>query len=519
MTAATRTRPSASPAAVAPTPVTTLFQGYNSFTGSACSTAVTGTSATRGASNRLDYTVCTDFESLLLALSISTSVTDSFLVGSVDAKASFVNRLNLTSYSVTVLVYASNVTGDAAYTGVQPPSTMPTDLNQFFQTYGDTFVSELTLGAEYVAAWVYYAQSKDEQTAVTSALSYHGITEEGEVSATFATSLQLATQSIQTRQTSSQLVTGITGLTLPDSPPEMIDFALGFGARQPTVPTVIAYGTTGYEHVPGFAPLFEPIVENRDLFEGTDGQAGLAADLSTLAGLKNQIAWIQQVYQTYGYTGDVDMVTSGPGGKAFQVEDDSAQLATAIDLIAQDPTKTAELPVLPSLLFGSPALSFELVPGATPPWGGSAGTATGGNPYVDVTAQSVVGQTALASLQIRGGNWVDCLLVGYRTPTQAPSVTQHGKNSGDTLSTQLTLQPGELVSSISGTAGKYVNQLTFRTTGGQTLAYPPRPQGAPQTWSWTVPAGSALVGFQGRSGADLDQLQPLVCTFSPATWR
>src|SRR5438034_485757 len=95
-----------------PTPVTTLFQGYNTFTGSACATAVTGKFATRGASNRCDYTVCTGFESLLLALGVSTSVSHNFLEGSVDAKASFVSRLNLTTYSVTVLVYASNVTGD-----------------------------------------------------------------------------------------------------------------------------------------------------------------------------------------------------------------------------------------------------------------------------------------------------------------------------------------------------------------------------------------------------------------------
>jgi hypothetical protein len=310
----------------------------------------------------------------------------------------------------------------------------------------------------------------------------------------------------------------------------MIDFALRFGTLKPNVPTVISYGTTGYEHVNGFAPLFGQIVENRDLFEGTDGQAGLSANLSTLATLKNQIAWIQQVYQTYGYAGDVNMVTIGAGGRAYQVLDDYTQLATAIDVIAQDPTKAAEVPALPSLAYGSPELAFELVPGTTPPWGGTNGTGTGGNPYVDVTAKgetstpgqttySILGQTTIGSLQVRGGAYVNCLLVGYQSATQALSVTLHGADRGGALSTQLTLQPGEFVTSISGMAGEYVNQLTFQTSLGQQLTFPPQPWQAAQKWDWAVPAGSVLVGFQGRSGADLDQLQPLLCTFSPATWE
>ena len=520
------TRPAARTSAagtadVTPTPVTTLFQGYNTFTGSAAATAVTGTSATRGASNRADYTVCTDFESLMVALNISTSVTDNFLVGSVDAKADFVSRLHITTYSVTVLIYASNVTGDNAYTGVNPPATMPTpgSLNQFFQTYGDCFVSELTLGAEYIAAFVFYAQSKEEQISVTTTLSAHGITEEGELSATFSTSLQVATQSIQTRQTSSQIVTGITGVTLPEGIQAMINFGLGFGKLTPNVPTVISYGTTGYEHVDGFATLFEQIEANRNLFEGTDGQAGLSANLSTLSTLKNQIDWVNQVYQTYDYAGDAEMVTTGPGGRAYQVKTDYTQLSTAIDMIAQDPTKPAEVPDLPSLSYGSPVLTFVLVPGVSPPWGGNAGTGTGGNPYVDVTAQSIIGQTTIASLQVRGGGNVNCLFVGYRSPTQAPTIVEHGKNSGGSLSEQITLQLGEFVTSISGMAGNYVNQLSFATSLGQSLAYPPKPDNAAQKWSWPVPAGSVLVGFQGRSGDDLDQTQPLVCTFSPATWE
>src|SRR5262245_18206903 len=400
-----RPAPGAAPADT-PTPVTTLFQGYDTFTGSACATAVTGASAPTGASQRCDYTVCTSYHSLMQALSISTAVTDDFLEGSVGAKAGFVNRLNLTTYSVTVLVYANAISGDFAYTDVQPPATMPTDLRQFTQTYGDSFVSALTLGAEYLAAFVFYAQSEDEQTDVTATLNAKGISDSGSLSATVASGLQEATQSITTRQSSSQIVNGLTGLTLPSTIPEMIAFALSFGTvwnGKVTAPAVISYGTTGYEHVDGFLSRFQQVVQNRDLFVGANGQPGLSDDLSALATLKNQIAWIQQVYQTYGYTGDPDMITTGAGGKAFQVVDDYDQLATAIGLIAQDPTVEAQIPPLPSLTYGSPVLSFVLGPGTTPPWGGDEGKETGGDPYCDVTGASIIAQTTITSLQIRGG--------------------------------------------------------------------------------------------------------------------
>src|SRR5262249_45610476 len=155
-------------------------------------------------------------------------------------------------------VYASLITGDSAYTDVQPPAALPTPagLNQFFQTYGDCFVSSLTVGAEYIAAFVFYAQSQEEQTAVTTALSAQGITDEGDLSASVAAGLQVATTTIQTRQASDQIVNGITGLNLPQGPQAMIAFALDFGTLQPDAPTVVSYGTTGYEHVDGFAALF-----------------------------------------------------------------------------------------------------------------------------------------------------------------------------------------------------------------------------------------------------------------------
>ena len=81
----------------------------------------------------------------------------------------------------------------------------------------------------------------------------------------------------------------------------------------------------------------------------------------------------------------------------------------------------------------------------------------------------------------------------------------------------LNLRAGEFITLISGTSGSYVNQLTLKTNYGQSVTYPPSPNSAP-AFSWTVPAGATLVGFQGTCGSYLNQLQPVYLQFQPAIW-
>src|SRR4051794_9639114 len=88
-------------------PPTDLFQGYDSFVGSGRSTALTGTKGAAGANSQTYWKVCTDTNSLYEAMNISGSVSASFGLGSVDAKMSFAQNLNVSSTSVTVVVYTN----------------------------------------------------------------------------------------------------------------------------------------------------------------------------------------------------------------------------------------------------------------------------------------------------------------------------------------------------------------------------------------------------------------------------
>ncbi|GMA59716.1 jacalin-like lectin [Alicyclobacillus fastidiosus] len=89
---------------------------------------------------------------------------------------------------------------------------------------------------------------------------------------------------------------------------------------------------------------------------------------------------------------------------------------------------------------------------------------------------------------------------------------------GGKASQPFNLQPRERLTTISGTAGKYVNQLQFKTNYEQPFVWPPSPDGAKVFPVLSLNKNQVILGFQGRSGGYLDQLQPVICTFSPAVW-
>src|SRR3712207_4023292 len=149
------------------TPPATVMQGYDTFSASGRATAVTGDTSTVGAVDRCDYTVCTSTESLNTALDISASISAEFGFGGVDAKSEYVRKLETTSTSVVIAVYASVVSGTTVVTnprlkdGVKPPDAA--GLDAFFQGHGDSYISSLTHGGEYIATYAFHSQTRTEQ--------------------------------------------------------------------------------------------------------------------------------------------------------------------------------------------------------------------------------------------------------------------------------------------------------------------------------------------------------------------
>jgi hypothetical protein len=490
-----------------PPPPASLFQGYDSVNGSGISTAVEGTYVTTGGSSRVVYNVTEDVESLYQALDISQSVSVGFgPFGSVNEKSQFVQQLNLTTYSLNIVVHASHIKGvDTAtafklHSDIAPPSGNE-QLNKFFRSYGDSFLSSLTTGAEYYAVYTFYAQSKEERDTVSAQLSANGIFDFGTVGADFQSKIDRVTKSTQTRISFSQNVAGIANPRLP-SPNELVQYALNFPSVPIDAPTILSFGYTGYEHVPGVNG-FDPIVKNRVYFQGTNNTPGLAQNLAQISQLDNQIDWLKQIYAFYQNFSD-SKLNEAKGEAEKDINAINAQLETYVN----DPTASFQRPPLHSLSLGSPVLQYQV---SQP----SAHGGDGGDPFNDVDVNSYLQkQTRIASVQLRSGKYVDALVVTYQTKDGGPWTVQHGGGGGN-LSQNLSLLPGQFVTKLAGRSGGYVDQFVVTLSDGRSVG---GGGGGGDPFNWAASGGGIVLGFYGRSGRYLDQVGVVVGTLQAAKW-
>lgn len=513
-------------------PVSVLGQGYNTFTGSALpSSAVKGTTATNGVTNSLYCKVCKSTEELHSALNISAAVSANFGFDSVDAKTKFVSSLNITSTAVTVVVYASVISSNNSYvkdltlTAAAPATE--SEARIFFQKYGDSFVSQVISGAEFIATYVFFSQSEEDKQSLVASLSGKGLVGDGTVTASLQASLSDLSKQSSMQMEQSQIIIGITHAKSPE-PDGIVQYAQDFSSLPVDAPAVISYQVIGYEHVPGFqAQPFDQVAVNRARFTGDGSGPGVSSTLARLAGVNNQINQVSNAYRIYNYAGDTELTT-----KQQQICSDMTLLSTWVSKVSNDPTQSPPVPPAPSLNLGSPSFNPILV--TTPSISGGNGGGTyiggggdggGGGAFQDVmqgtpqdpsSSISIGVYPRISSINASGGLWIDQLQTTYGYGSQQPQMLHGG--GGGSPSYALNMQEGEFVTSISGTAGKYVNQLSITTNKGQTWTWPSKPQSAP-SYSFTVPDGQVLVGFQGRAGQYLDQLQPVCIKLQPANWE
>src|SRR3954454_21110110 len=200
----------AAPLSATDAPPVAMFQGYDTFMSAGRSTAVQGTSGSSGATAETYYQVCYDYDTLQTTLNVSSSVSASFGFGSLDAKAEFIDSLSITNTSVTIIVYTNILINSLTATNVELVDAPPTDINAFFQVYGDSYLSSVVTGAEYAAAYVFYSQSIEQQRQITSTLSANGITASGSLTASLQTSLNEVQEQVTTRQSLRQFMSGFT---------------------------------------------------------------------------------------------------------------------------------------------------------------------------------------------------------------------------------------------------------------------------------------------------------------------
>lgn len=497
---AAMTRLAASPAA--------LFQGYDSVTGEGLSTVVDGTTSGGGGADTIfHYTACTTMKSLAQSLEIEQSLSVGYgPFGSVSQKMKFVRNLEVTTYSVSIVVYARHVLGTESITGVglksgeMPPAT-DDEIRAFIRAYGDTYVSSVTRGGEYYAVYTFHSQTKREQESLMTELKAKGVIDVVKVDTSVQTKLDKFISESSTSVTFSQSMSGVNGVKLPDSD-NILKFALDFSALTPNAPTIVAFQSTGYEHVPKFG-TFEPIVKNRSYFVGTGADGGLTGKLVRIEQLKTQIDEIASIYKFYGGFTDTDLT-----GVLATAKADIATIDDQMIAFKDDPIQSFTTPKLPSLDKGLPVLRYKI--GQSPVHGGG-----GGEYFRDVNpVVAVKEKTRITSIQMRAGARIDRIETGYEN-IHGRWIATHGGRGGS-LGPILSFQDGQFITSVSGRSAKRVDRLKFTITDGRTLEGG-RDGGAP--FSWDVPDGSFVFGFSGRSGSEDDAIGFDYASFEKAKWE
>ena len=500
------------PGFLAPPPPASLFQGYDTVNGYGLSTAIDGTFTENGGASNVVYQVCEDTESLYRALQISQSISAGFgKIGSLSEKSEFVRKLNLTSHSLSIVVHAQHVkdiqtaTAFSLKKDIKKPGE--SGIVDFFRFYGDSFITQLTLGSEYYAVYTFYAESTEDQQSVTTELKANGIFEFGTVDANLQTKLDNVTKKTKTRISFSQNVAGLANPKLP-KPDELVAYSLAFPSLPIDAPSILSYGSTGYEHVMESDKEFENfgrIVENRKYFVGNSAVGGLAADLTTITELKNQLEWLEELYRFYQNFHDETVSNA-----KTQVLSDIDAINKQIEMYIDNPIEIFSPLPLPSLKLGFPRLKYDI--SESQKVGG-----TGGEPFDDIDIGTYLQrQTRISALQLRTGSRVDKLSVTYSTIDGSPPRTENHGGGGGGLSNTLTLPLDTFVTKVEGRSGREVDQLKFTISDGRFLG---GGGNGGEPFSSPVPSGSFVVGFSGRSGARLDQIRTIYATLQVADWK
>ncbi|HVR41746.1 MAG TPA: MAC/perforin domain-containing protein [Thermoanaerobaculia bacterium] len=489
-----------------PQPPTGLYQGYDSFQGQVRDAAVSGTTNTVDAVSSNLVSICTDIESVMQAINASASLSGGFLDVSVDAKASWAQSLSLTSTSVAVIVHSVVMTGQtqadvyALSSSVTPPTS--SNVQDFFNAYGDSFVNQVALGGEYYAAFVFNSTTASQQTEITGSLAGSG----GGISASLSVAITNAASKSQTNLTMSQQMLGVSNPSYPpDDPTAIVNFAVGFGGTSQSIdaPTLLCYATTGYEHVPDVSG-FSPIETNRNLL-GTATAAPFVDAFTTLTTMSSQCALIKQMYSAYQYTGDSSFLTN-----ALQVTNDLAALNTLIADIEANVTGTFTAPTFPSLGLGVPLVTYSLNESfpVLPLASGS---------FYDLSPTQIANGVMPAAITIFSGTSGPGTSLGIQVTYSDGTYSSQGYTGGTPQGT-LTLSNGDSIASVTIMSnGAWAEDAQITTARGQSIG---SVVSQPMNYAFDVPP---IIGFYGGLLAapvypSTIMLGAIAITMMPALW-
>lgn len=476
-----------------------LFNGYDSIDkGMLNESAVTGAMERGGGRSVVKIRVCESTSELANALEIDGSLSISYLKAvNVTAKMKFMQKLNTTARSISIVVYANHESGTWTAKNVKLAEGIKAPANDdeaadFVDIYGDSYVSSATQGGEYYAVYTFHTETQTEQKELTASLKakgiYTGVTAELDVQAKLSNFLKTTS----TNWTFDQEITGHANPKLPNQD-ELIRFALDFPSKELTSPVTTGFKVSGYEGVPGIGRRkFGKIMDNRDYFLGEDG---VLFSYARLKGISNQIGWLKRIYATYNYTGDGALLDFEK-----QVKEDLGKITKQIATYRRDPTADFVKPALPSLDKGEPVLDFAA--GQPASFGGE-----GGNTFDFMSVGDAFrNQVRISAIRLADGDWdkyhvIRRIDVEYNSEKgRWAKIHGDGGNSRE----KFTLEDGQFPSLLRIRHAGLVDAIEVHLGDGRSTS---AGGGGGNLTDWRPGPGAVVLGFAGRASAALDQIK------------
>jgi hypothetical protein len=494
---------------VFPDPPPKLFQGVDTVRGDARNTIVKGAySVSESATSQL-LKVTVDFQSF----AESTEINQSASVGLFGAseKINFVKQVERSSWSINMTIRSSYIIGTAEVSNADLDLSEfnfeePKDRLSFFNRYGDSYISSVTLGSQYLGIFTFHLNSESEHNSTMTSLEAGGLLSAVSFDAGLQTNMSRFFADTKAQVTLSQTAFGVGGVALPAFD-DMIEFARKLPELPVISPAVIRSSTTGYETLLP-AGSFDAVAKNRDYFVGSGFTKGVYTDRTTIKDQINQLDSIHGIHDTYGY--------DEPALKTAKqaANDDLAKLDAQIEQYKTRPEDVFVKPALPSVQKGRPGVAFDS--NVSDAWGG-----TGGFPFDDVGRISdfISRRQRIYSLRLHSGDYVRALALQYKNANgETEKEKVHGEQAG-TRGQDLFIENGDRIGSITGCSGAYIDQLTIQLSPSGKSAGAGVMRDNLGKIDWSPKEGQTVIGFRGYSGANLDGLQAVWVQFKPTTWK
>ncbi|KAH8801807.1 hypothetical protein F5884DRAFT_807927 [Xylogone sp. PMI_703] len=495
------------------TEVTSVGQGYNTFLATAMPSLVDTNTSSSASIFTPSVSICTSSHDVYNSLSIDASIAMNTLWGSFEDKMKYIKSLRITSTSVVILVTA---TVENQYSIQGPPvfREQYTDAKTVYYQGGDSFVSGITQGAQFIASFVFHATTEESYQNVinTAEATFNGFSTS--IDASLTTDIKNISASTQVNVQFNSTAIGLGTTPYPNVPDGVVDFALKLNTLPLTSPQVLDFSTTPYSAVAGCPDFTQIVLYAVKYQDPTDSGLGIS-DLELMAKLCHDATTLAGITYDYYNLRGVDP----------SIDKNLQGLENIIQAISDWRMKVYIDPTVPNIadptadktLFKEAVANYQLKSGSL--YGG-----LGGGPFVDIQPDWIPWGVKLTGSQLWAGGAIQRIQNTYSTQLDGTSISvpYHGYDTDDTTQYSFQFGPNDTITAAGCTfenrfGDTLVENISIAVDNQDALVLPPVIFTGIQ--NWVFPSNSRFVGWAGRSDRYLNALQAQFVIFSPANWK